>query len=98
MNTTACAAHCAKALLYVCIVANATNACTHTHTLSLHAKHYSMCSESCGWHDKGNVDNSAVTVKYAYIGNGVDCPNATDCMYAANTEKSPNGNPGADGM
>jgi hypothetical protein len=51
-----------------------------------------MCTRYCGWHTYGTL-NGALT-RVAYLGNPDRCP--TSCE--AQTGKSPNANPGADGL
>jgi hypothetical protein len=51
-----------------------------------------MCTRYCGWHSYAT--SSATQLKIAYIGNPDRCPTAC----SAQPVKSPNGNPGADGL
>jgi hypothetical protein len=50
-----------------------------------------FCTQYCGWHTYTTVNNT--NIKYAFIGNGDQCPSACEAQ-----TKSPNGNSGADGM
>ena len=50
-----------------------------------------FCSQYCGWHWYGAIAGSKI--KYAFIGNPDQCPNACE-----EQTTSPNGNAGADGM
>src|ERR1019366_5201450 len=51
-----------------------------------------FCTQYCGWHTHFALNGS--DVKYAFVGNGDQCPSACE----EQTSVSPNGNPGADGM
>ncbi len=50
-----------------------------------------FCSQYCGWHTFATMNG--VAVKYAFIGNGDQCPSACQAQTV-----SPNGNAAADGM
>jgi len=51
-----------------------------------------FCTQYCGWHTHGTIAGS--NIKYSFVGNPDRCP--ASC--AAQTNVSPNGNVGADGM
>jgi hypothetical protein len=51
-----------------------------------------FCTQYCGWHTRGTIAGS--DIKYSFVGNPDRCPNACEWQ----TTKSPNNNPGADGM
>jgi hypothetical protein len=51
-----------------------------------------FCTQYCGWHSNGTI--AGLDIKYAFVGNPDRCPSACE----AQTTRSPNGNPGADGM
>ena len=51
-----------------------------------------FCSQYCGWHSFGTLQN--VVVKYAFVGNSAACPSACEGFPG----NDPNGNEGADGM
>lgn len=52
-----------------------------------------FCSSYCGWHYNGTIGGQ--DIKYSFVGNAISqCPSG--CM--VQSSKSPNNNPGADGM
>jgi hypothetical protein len=51
-----------------------------------------FCTQYCGWHTSGTI--AGLDIKYAFVGNAARCPSA--CAWQ--TQTSPNGNVGADGM
>lgn len=51
-----------------------------------------MCARYCGWHSYGTLNGAETRV--AYVGNPDRCPTSCEVQ----TGKSPNGNPGADGL
>ena len=51
-----------------------------------------FCTKYCGWHTHGT--SSGTDIKYAFVGNPDRCPSACE----AQSNSSPNSNPGADGM
>ena len=50
-----------------------------------------FCTQYCGWHTHGSINSS--DIKYAFVGDPDRCPSACEAQ-----SKSPNNNPGADGM
>ena len=51
-----------------------------------------FCTRYCGWHTYGTLNGAQTRI--AYVGNPDRCPTACE----AQTARSPNGNPGADGL
>ena len=51
-----------------------------------------FCTKYCGWHTHGTI--AGMDIKYSFVGNPDRCPSACEWQ----TTKSPNNNPGADGM
>lgn len=51
-----------------------------------------FCTQYCGWHTDGTIGGK--DIKYAFVGNPDRCPSACEMQ----TQASPNGNTGADGM
>jgi len=54
-----------------------------------------FCSQYCGWHNHATI--AGADIKYSFVGNAAtQC--ASGCITSAIQTKSPNNNPGADGM
>lgn len=61
-------------------------------TSSANVKKNGFCTSYCGWHTAGSSTKGHV--RYSFVGNANKC--LSSC--SAQTTKSPNGNPGVDGM